>query len=93
MAIRSRVQLRKDAEHKRQSEITDKAVRKAEKNHLVKHPINRYRRLRDDTNAAVQKRKQQLLDNERVPDYQNEKLKFMLIALGVMALITLLLLI
>lgn len=31
MAIRSRVQLRKDAEHKRQSEITDKAVRKAEK--------------------------------------------------------------
>ena len=64
MAIRSRVQLRKDAEHKRQSEITDKAVRKAEKNHLVKHPINRYRRLRDDT-----------------------------IALGIMALITLLLLI
>ena len=89
MAIRSRVQLRKDAEHKRQSDITDKA----EKNHLVKHPINRYRRLRDDTNAAVQKRKQQLLDNERVPDYQNEKLKFMLIALGIMALITLLLLI
>ena len=80
MAIRSRVQLRKDAEHKRQSE-------------MVKHPINRYRRLRDDTNAAVQKRKQQLLDDEHVPDYQNEKLKFMLIALGVMAVIMLLLLI
>lgn len=52
------------------------------------HPVNRYRQIRDDTNAAIQKRKQQLLDNEQVPDYQGEKLKFMLIVLGVMAVLT-----
>ena len=52
MAIRSRVQLRKDAEHKRQSEITDKAVRKAEKNHLVKHPINRYQPFKNVSSSS-----------------------------------------
>ena len=89
MAIRSRVQLRKDTERQRQSEKTEQAVAKAAQNKQKGlHPVNRYRQIRDDTNAAIQKRKQQLLNDEQVPDYQGEKLKFMLIILGIMALLT-----
>ena len=89
MAIRSRVQLRKDNERHRQAQKTEQAVAKATQNRQKGlHPVNRYRQIRDDTNAAIQKRKQQLLDNEQVPDYQGEKLKFMLIVLGVMAVLT-----
>ena len=89
MAIRSRVQLRKDTERQRQAEKTEQAVAKAAQNKQKGlHPVNRYRQIRDDTNAAIQKRKQQLLNDEQVPDYQGEKLKFMLIILGIMALLT-----
>lgn len=89
MAIRSRVQLRKDTERQRQAEKTGQAVAKASQNKQKGlHPVNRYRQIRDDTNAAIQKRKQQLLNAEQVPDFQNEKLKFMLIILGIMALLT-----
>lgn len=89
MAIRSRVQLRKDNERHRQAQKTEQAMTKAAQNRQKGlHPVNRYRQIRDDTNAAIQKRKQQLLDNEQVPDYQGEKLKFMLIVLGVMAVLT-----
>ncbi len=89
MAIRSRVQLRKDTERQRQAEKMEQAVAKAAQNKQKGlHPVNRYRQIRDDTNAAIQKRKQQLLNDEQVPDYQGEKLKFMLIILGIMALLT-----
>lgn len=59
----------------------------SKKHQYVRHPIQNYRRIRNNESEKIQKRKQQLIQDENVPDYSQSQNKFLLFLVGILVVL------
>lgn len=60
------------------------------KKHYIKHPIQNYVRIRDESRKAVERRKKKILAGDEINDFHREKMTFFFQLLSALAILTLL---